>query len=413
MLYLYLRRTHFAVIDAYYGTTPVKVRIASPVRYTDCTDGVLWEDMQESIELAENYMINAQLPEGNFVYELDWKTGIYTNDDNDVRQAGGMFGLALAYNNKPSPELATAWKRAREFWQNHSVQSEVGPGRFIEYPNKRKHRPALACTTLVALGYIDFLRTPESHSDLKWYKYKEELDELLAFLIGSMNDHTYFVGSYVKENGLSFREPNPYGNGEFLLCIIKATKYLGYPYGTIAHNAALNGFHEWVDLPLSQNEDPDQTKGYYQWSSMSWYELSTGGRFYTPTQEQAKNYRKWLVKMGYWIINKHKILRRQRNTGYAYEGIIHAHEAAIALGTPEALIAAKVFLDTIHTGICALMKWQVGNRFQNAYIAEAIKKDTKPKYMGGVQNHASESTLRIDTTQHQLHAYILTLKYIC
>ncbi|KNC85932.1 hypothetical protein SARC_01879 [Sphaeroforma arctica JP610] len=386
-----------------------RVRTASLHRTNDCSKKVVWEDMTESIELATNYMINAQTEEGNFIYEVDWKTGELTDDDNDVRQAGAFFGLALAFNDKPTSEVASAWRTARVYWQRHSKESIVGPGRFMKYPTKGKAMPALACTTLAAMGYIDFLRTPESHDDPDWPIYKSELDELLKFLIYSMNDHTYLVPSYVKDNGEATINANPYGNGEFLLCIIKATKYLGYPYATLAHNNALSGFEEWISGPLAENDDPDETKGYYQWSSMSWYELTTSTEFYSPTEEQVLNYRRWLVKMGYWIIDKHRILRRKRNTGYAYEGIIHAREAALALKTQEGDKAARYFAQTAHTGICGLMQWQVGNRYQNDFVKGA-KND--PNYLGGVQNHASEPLLRIDTTQHQLHTYILFLRYI-
>jgi hypothetical protein len=31
--------------------------------------------------------------------------------------------------------------------------------------------------------------------------------------------------------------------------------------------------------------------------------------------------------------------------------------------------------------------------------------------VGGIQNHPRESTLRIDVTQHQMHAVILALEY--
>ena len=107
------------------------------------------------------------------------------------------------------------------------------------------------------------------------------------------------------------------------------------------------------------------------------------------------------------INDVHKTLTRLKNTGYAYEGIIHAYE--LARLRKDATRAAK-YRCVIDFGLERLLSWQVGSPYANRYASGAEAGDRLA--LGGVQNGATESGLRIDVTQHQMHATVLARRYV-
>jgi hypothetical protein len=106
-----------------------------------------------------------------------------------------------------------------------------------------------------------------------------------------------------------------------------------------------------------------------------------------------------VVELGDWVLDVHHVVDRERNTGYAVEGLVHAYVAATKLGDGEH--AAK-FRDAIEDILAHIMTWQIGAPHANACIRDVAA-------VGGVQNAESDPVLRIDVALHQLHAIMLTL----
>lgn len=107
------------------------------------------------------------------------------------------------------------------------------------------------------------------------------------------------------------------------------------------------------------------------------------------------------------MIDIHRTLARRRNTAYAYEGIISAVRASRLLGDKAA--EAK-FLSVIEEGLSKLCSWQLGSPIANRFLRR--QKDIPEIAIGGVMNAKSDPVLRIDVTQHQMHAVVLALKHV-
>ncbi len=107
------------------------------------------------------------------------------------------------------------------------------------------------------------------------------------------------------------------------------------------------------------------------------------------------------------MINTHHTLKRKRNTGYAYEGLIHAWVIARKNKDNKAMAQIQ---RTINIGLYKLTTWQVASPVENKFIKKHTKDD--PLAIGGVMNGAKDPVLRIDVTQHQMHAVILARKYV-
>lgn len=354
--------------------------------------------LERSITLGARYLLAHQKPEGNFDYEYDWRDQALSDDDNAVRQAGALWGMTLLYANEPSPELGAGVERALSFFEKHSKLVKGGV-RCTAYPGS--DGGSTGTVALVTLAHVDYLRAASELSSERRAQLEQQLGEYLKMLLRAVNPSSSWFSAYDHKSCKPSGEPSPYSDGEALLALVKAAKYQGHRelLPTIMAGAAA-GKRANIDRARADNADSDITKGYYQWSSMAFFELATSDF------PDTGGYGDTLLELGDWIIDTHHILTRTRNTGYAFEGITHAYALAKQRGdSRQGKLACAVDI-----GLERLIGWQVGGPLPNRYTGASGSED--PKALGGVQNAAFEPELRIDVVQHQMHATILARKYL-
>ncbi|MDH3585415.1 MAG: hypothetical protein OER86_14525, partial [Phycisphaerae bacterium] len=196
--------------------------------------------------------------------------------------------------------------------------------------------------------------------------------------------------------------PNPYFDGESLLALAKAARYLGRDaLRPLIIESAEAMYGRYVLRALAEEPDSDMTKGFYQWGSMSFFELVQAG--WPGTEAFARR----TVELAHWQIDVHRTLEQLGNTSYAHEGLVCAAELARGIGDEAA--AAKI-AQVVDTGLARLISWQVGSPRANAYLRE--QGSIHPGALGGAMNTANTPLLRIDVTQHQMHAVILARRYL-
>jgi hypothetical protein len=357
------------------------------------------EQLDASIALGTQFLINNQKSEGHFGYAYNWRDRRHVDDDSEVRQAGATWGLALLHRANPTPQLRAALSKALSFFARNA--RVVDGRRFVAYPGARAG--SLGTVALLALAHIDDLRSDDARTRAtsKTDDRRRTLDQLLAFLVSAHRSDGRFHARYQLDTGEPYGKPSPYYDGEALLALVKAAKYLGRrDLLPLALTAAKAGHHHNVMQARAVEPDSDITKGYYQWSSMAYYELATddaavGSAFREP-------YASWLLELADWMVDVHGTLRRTRNTAYAYEGIVPAFAIARARGDSA---RTRKFGCVIEAGLRRLSSWQIGSANANAFISAHPTDD--PFAIGGVQNHAREPELRIDVVQHQMHALLL------
>lgn len=357
-------------------------------------------DLALSLRLGMEYMCRAQTPVGNFVYGYDWLSDREDRSDGPVRQAGAAWGLALLFAYTGSMDCLSSALRAVEFFAAHSARQNAG-GRYIHYPNTDKG--LTGTVALVALTLVELLREPSGLLDpSKRQTLLNQLQGYINFLLLARHPDGRFHGNYHNTDGAPFGDPSPYFDGESLLCLVKAWKYLGFTdLLPVILDAAYHGHQRNIAEALRQNTDSDTTKGYYQWSSMAFYELATAEQL---DPQQRSGYGDHLIFLAHWMIETHRVLQRPKNTAYAYEGLLHALHWSELTGHRE---SAQLIRQTVEEGMARLVSWQVGHPRACPYIAQ---RQPPIRALGGVQNAKNESFLRIDVTQHQMHALILTLK---
>ena len=360
--------------------------------------------LDRSLELGTQFMLNHQKPEGNFTYIYDWVKKTYDPGDSQVRQAGAMWGLATIYNDAPNPKIGAAVEKAMEFFSQNSRLTRDGH-RYVTYPGA--NIGATGTVALCALAHIDYLRAARSQiTEEKFQNYRQLLEEYLGFLISARIQMPPQAGlwhqKYSIAGGYRYGKASPYFDGESLLALIKAAKYMGREdLQPIIIASADAGYRHNIHEALQEDPDSSITKGYYQWSSMVFFEIATSG------WNDTEKYGDYVIDLANWMIDVHETLKRTRNTAYAYEGIIHAYQLAVQRNDTKHI---KKFARVIEAGLTKLTSWQVGSPLMNKFIRSHPTDD--PLAIGGVQNHRREAPLRIDVAQHQMHAVILARRYV-
>ncbi len=297
----------------------------------------------------------------------------------------------------PSTRTKEAILKGLDFFIDNSRETKDGR-KYVVYPGFDKGYTGTVA--LLTLSLIDFLRVEDDPQLIK--KYKVELSKYIKFLMSIMTNKKQFYGSYRFKDGTGFGAPSPYYDGETLLALIKAAKYLEFSELKYAITESAEAmYNRNIRDALELDPDSDITKGFYQWSSMAYYEL------YTTRWDDTEKYAKRVIDLAYWMIDVHQTLRRRKNTAYAHEGLIVAWE--IARLNKDRFAMYKIG-SVIDEGLYKLTSWQVEGPLENKFLRSHSTDD--PVAIGGVMNSKSDSRLRIDVAQHQMHAVILARRYI-
>ena len=358
--------------------------------------------LDASLAVGRQYLLLNQRYEGNFNYEYNFRTGELNPQDSQVRQAGATWGVATIHRDQPSEETHAALAHAIHFFKRHSVRTDDGR-RFVVYPGDVHGRTGTVA--LVSLALIDFITTlPEGAERAEMTVL---LNEYMKFLVSLRHtngeNQGHFFGTYDYETGQGHGEPSPYFDGESLLAMTKACRNTGMTEleGPILESAE-NMYQRYVTEARKVDPDSNLTKGFYQWSTMAFFQIHEAG------WSKSDKFAERAIDLAHWMIDVHHTLRRTRNTAYAHEGLVTAWELARQIGKKA---ARDKFGRVVDEGLTKLTSWQVGGPNPNPWLRQWPTKDLLA--IGGIMNSESEPKLRIDVAQHQMHAVLLARRYIC
>lgn len=383
--------------------TPFPERIATIRANLDWSDRaskgrLKRETLERSLELGTLFLLANQKPEGNFNYQYDFVKKTFDNDDNQVRQAGALWGIALIYRDRPSDALAAGLKKGFGFFFDITRTTDDGRA-YIAYPKES------SCDTgtvaLVSMAIIEAQRSPAMTDEAERAALTERLNAYLKFLAGQQRDDGRFSRSFNLITKMRSRSTSPYFDGEALLALTKAARYAGRDDLWPAIEKAARATAEYYTVRAwDKDRDSDDTKGFYQWGSMAYREYVDAGR------PNAKTLEDTTLALAWWMTHTHRTLGRTRNTSYAYEGLVSAYALAKRAGDDAAKRDIGYVIDK---GLYDITAWQVEGPLvtKNRFLSAHRTKD--PLAVGGVMNHRSEPPLRIDVTQHQMHAVLLAL----
>ncbi len=364
------------------------------------------EILFQSFSLGQQFFINNQKPEGNMNYQYDFIDKKMEADDNQVRQAGALWGLALMLQYDQDSSTKGALDKNLKFFFKHTIKGPVKDSLLIAYPGESKCNSGTVA--LVALGIIEYLFLEQTGHIILDIKYRAKLTDKLNGYLGFLKymrlKNKHFSDAYSLTSKTKKSKYSPYFDGEIMLCLIKAAKYLRYTsLIPIIEDSAMVMAKDYTISQWRTDPDSDLTKGFFQWSCMAFWEYQNAG------WKNSKTFGDYLLCIGWWMIHVHKTLGRVRNTGYAVEGLTHVYRLAKSRGETA---AADDLRNTIDQILFKLTSWQVEGplKSENEFLADS--KITDPLAIGGIMNHKQEAPLRVDVVQHQMHAVILALNSI-
>lgn len=370
------------------------------------------EILLKSFALGTEFLMKYQYPAGNFRYQYDWLTRTWKEDDNQVRQTGALWGLSLCHAYRPSEKTKAALEKGFEYWFNCTID---GPDNSLTVQYKDEDQTSSGTVALLALAITEYLRVEENIPA----DYKAKLDRHLAgylkFLQYMLLDSGHFAKYYYVGKGQKgTKQVSPYFDGETLLALCKGARYLKYDsvIPTIEYAAPRLAKIYTVDA-WAKDEDSDDTKGFYQWGSMSFTE------YYFAKWKDYETLGDSVLALGHWMIHTHKVDNRGRNTAYALEGMISAYRIAEDRGNIPAMIDLLYTIDRV---LFTLTSWQIGGPLSQE-CGFLVSNPTDDEWaIGGVMNSKKPSKkpdpnttyheLRVDVTQHQMHVVTMALRYV-
>lgn len=353
------------------------------------------QQLDRSLALGRQFLLASQQPSGRFRYLVELSTGAVAPQDDPVRQAGALWGLALVHRRQPSPETRAGVLRGLEFFAAHSRRTPDGR-RFCCFPGYEQG--ATGTVALAALALLEFLQT-EPAADGRW---STQLGEYLEFLRSLERSDHRFHRAFLHTTGEGWGTPSPYYDGETLLVLARTAVARQDPaLQALVLRAAAAADAAYVADAVAQQRDDAETKGFFQWGCLA-YALLADSQWPDTDQYGAR-----AIALADWMIDVHQVAVRPRNTAYACEGLVAAWQVAQARGDRA---AAEKFRRVIYQLLSRLLSWQVGAEEPTAFLRH--QSEIHPSCRGGVLSGPDDPWLRIDTTQHQMHAVLLARRLI-
>ncbi len=370
------------------------------------------ELLAESYALGSGFLVKWQKPEGNFRYMYDWTEGTWVEDDNQVRQAGSLWGISTCHRYKPTEETQAALDKGLAFWFENTVEGPVDGTLTVKYPGE--DNVTSGTVALVALSIVEYLQTPQPMDEAYKAELIEKMDGYLRFIQWLQRDNGHIAKEYRHPTRTKTNRSSPYYDGESLLCLCKAARELDRDWlvPTIEKAAPAMARTYTVEA-WAKDPDSKNTKGFYQWGSMSFVE------YYLAQWKDHEMFGDICLSLGWWMTHAHHTLKKNRNHAYAVEGLISSWRIAHMRGDVE---AQTDLLYTLDRSLYKLGGWQIHGPLadNNSFLKKNETDD--PMAHGGVMNARRPSgsdvkkdvshQLRIDVTQHQMHATTLALEEV-
>jgi hypothetical protein len=357
--------------------------------------------LTDALEKARIYYLSQQTDLGNFVYSQDAFRKETNNDDNQVRQAGALWGLASLNRDRPTLPTAQGVIRGVQFFIDNSRPlsfGRIGP----VYPGEDEIKTGTVA--LVTLSLVELWRGEEAY-----------LTRMGRGLCSAWTDnYLSYLGGMEMENGswgraywisLNEREPDssPYYDGEALLAYCRAARYAGHDelIPKIEKIAPLLARRYTVEA-WRMNPDSEDTKGFFQWGCMSFLEYVEAGWKDSDMIGDA------CLALAWWQIHRRNVEAREANTAYAVEGLLAAYRVAEIRQDKESMALIR---GTVERMLVQQISTQVGGPLEKLNFILATR-PYRPECVGGIMYAPWVGEIRIDVVQHQVHAMLMALQYL-
>ena len=355
--------------------------------------------VDRSIAAGTAFLLRLQRSEGNFCYEYDYATRVEAMDDDAVRQAAGLWALATLHRARPDLGVEPGLRRGLRYFRDRSVLTP-DRCRYPAYPGTKVGITGVPA--LIALTLLDYLAAAPKLTSGERDELRADLTGYVRFLLSLRRPDGLFPSAYSLQDGTGSGDPSPFYDGESLLALLKYAKAFDQPDLRAPLLQSADLMYARHALAARQRSPTDEEmRSFYQWGSMAFYEIST-----TDWVERER-FAARTLEMADWIIRDWKILAFPGNAGPAYEGLAVAYATAVLYQRPEEINRLAYVLDR---GLYKHTTFQIGGPLPTPEIPAAALKDERAR--GGIVRESTHTRLRVDVTQHQMHALILARRFL-
>ena len=361
------------------------------------------EILMQSLEAARAYYLNQQKTDGNFKYLLDLSDGMTSDDDNQVRQAGAIWGLSCLNRDFFNEPTRRALLLGFDFFIRNIKTLPTGET-VIVYPGEKNLNSGTVA--LFCLALTDFLAGQDKYLDQNTKdKYRRILFTHLQFLRTMELDDGSWSRAYELSSGIRKPVPSSYYDGEALLAYCKAARLYNRKDLIRRINFALPRLiHRYTVQTWQPDGDQDLTKGFYQWGSMAFAEYVEAG-----WEPHAKLAADAAMALAWWQIDENQLEAKKANVAYAVEGLAATWRIARMTKREAEEKRLKSVIDNI-MGKLILCQYKGPFMQYNPYLMSL--KNVVPEAYGGITAAPNSPFVRIDNVQHQVHATLLMLEYL-
>ncbi len=361
------------------------------------------EILMQSLEAARAYYLNQQKTDGNFKYLLDLSDGKTSDDDNQVRQAGAIWGLSCLNRDFFNEPTRRALLLGFDFFIRNIKTLPTGET-VIVYPGEKNLNSGTVA--LFCLALTDFLAGQDKYLDQNTKdKYRRILFTHLQFLRTMELDDGSWSRAYELSSGIRKPVPSSYYDGEALLAYCKAARLYNRKDLIRRINFALPRLiHRYTVQTWQPDGDQDLTKGFYQWGSMAFAEYVEAG-----WEPHAKLAVDAAMALAWWQIDENQLEAKKANVAYAVEGLAATWRIARMTKREAEEKRLKSVIDNI-MGKLILCQYKGPFMQYNPYLMSL--KNVVPEAYGGITAAQNSPFVRIDNVQHQVHATLLMLEYL-
>lgn len=349
-------------------------------------------ELRDVIENGTSWFKNAQESSGHFKYEYMPFLDRYVDDDNMVRQAGGLYVIGELFRNDTESklELEKTITKAISYFEFNSTEGTLNDQSF-RCLLKYEGRCTLGGTSLALVGIIDLVQADASYES----KYNDLIEDYKDYLMAMKVPNKGFRDSYYTDREQTAKESS-FSNGEAFLALTRYYKYNPDEEVKVVLDEAYTYFEKIYREEWDNN--------YYLWGMAAIKDLYA--------MDPKEEYYEFVKDYTDWRIGAYKGYRGTLRNRCAYiEGVVSAYSVLEPNITAE---EKEYYLEEIDFWLAKSEQLQVeaDDFLRTSYNYNFITKqniEDEEKATGGFLTATTEAVQRIDFTQHCLNSYLQKL----
>lgn len=350
----------------------------------------------QALDMAREYYLGQQRPEGNFWYAVDLERKRKSEDDNQVRQGLALWGFAALCTARPTPSTQKAVLRGLDFFFRQT-QAQVSGAAAPVYGEDPDITTAMVAT--VTLAMLDFASRHDVAATATGREiYTSWLTQYLEWLEKMENGNGSWAVKYIIMVNQRDTTEEPLTDALCLLAYERAVKRFGYTDLQPKVDQAVQRLAcRWIRPVLTGEAEPQTLVPCLGVMSAALAEYAEAGG-----SPEAELYGDLVVALAWRFLYQVDALRRERAMPQLAALFVQAARVAKRRGNHELVAALRAPAETLLSR--ALLLQVRGPYWERNAAARSLKVPANAS--GGFLLAEDGVLLRIDALQPPVQALL-------